>query len=150
MKCEKTNDESMLRYVADLASDEERESLERHLAECRGCRRAVDALMAQERLLKNLMRRLSSRGDVADAVMKRLSRPRVPLLRTLLGTAAAVAAVVMLVLLFGGPAQPTEVAVAPAGGVEFRPRYDPITALRFPSPVKTEPQLLKREADGVD
>jgi len=92
MTCSRSDDDR-LRYVAELMDEHEAVRFERHILKCPECRKAVEALAAEERLLKAVMKEVGRRGDVVSSVMRRIVVRKPRLWRWV---AAAAAAVVLL------------------------------------------------------
>jgi len=84
-----------LRYVAGLMDDAEAARFERHILSCSACRKEVEALSAEERLIRGVLGVVGRRGDVVSSVMRRIVVHRIGWWRWI---AAGVAAAVLLIV----------------------------------------------------
>jgi anti-sigma factor RsiW len=98
MKCSQVRD----RWAALLdraLADAERESVERHLRDCRGCESEYQALLLAENLLQRHARsRLAAPAGMIDRVMQRVEAPSRPAVIREMMRLSAVAAALLLVL----------------------------------------------------
>ncbi|MCX7703946.1 MAG: zf-HC2 domain-containing protein [Planctomycetota bacterium] len=107
MNCNEAK-EKLLEYVSGLLNGEKKNELERHLQECSSCRHSADFLLAEESLIRGILRDLS----MNRSVLPRVLRKAVPVYKTAWGrlaiAASAIAAVVLITLLFSSPFVATE------------------------------------------
>jgi len=155
MKCEEAK-EKALEYVMGFLSGEEKEEMEKHLETCRECRRLADTLFAEEAFIKAVVSRLAMKRSILPAVMRR-KEPVYTRFWGRLGIAAgAIAAVILLGLLFMPFSTATPPPVADAklidaeGVVSVHPPL-PAKVLRYRGPTFVEPSLAERVKDeGTD
>lgn len=97
MGCSHTEEER-LRYVAGLMGEEEEIHFERHMFRCPECRRAVEMLAVEERLLKAVMREVGRRGDVVSSVMRRIVVRKIRVWRWVVAGVSAAALLIAAVI----------------------------------------------------
>jgi len=138
--------EERLRYVAGLMDDDEARRFERHILSCPVCRKEVEALSAEERLIKAVLGEVGKRGDVVSSVMRRIVIQRVRWWRWIAAGVAAAALLLAALLPFSQAGHPRV-----ATHTITHTLTTPPASHRPLSGVVINPQLAEQaEEEGVD
>jgi|GEM_PF-1954265 len=159
MDCAETK-ELLLEYVLGFLSDDKKTELEHHLESCPNCRRSADALLAEEAFIRSVAHHLSLKGSVLPLITRKM----VPVYRTIWGrlaiAAGAIAAAILITLLFSAPlampeyatTQPSSPKLINAPGNSYILFVAPLEKpTRYTNPPTIEPSLKDRLTDeGTD
>jgi len=138
--------EDRLRYVAGLMDEGEAARFERHILSCSVCRKEVEALSAEEHLIKGVLGGVGRRGDVVSSVMRRIVVQRVGWWRWIAAGVAAAALLIAAAVPFSRAQHPT-VATHTITHTLTTP---PVSHRPIPDIVINRQLLEQAEEEGVD